>query len=108
MSICPGEDDIICFTDKSSGGWEKDETSKPPALMATLLSLLCNCSAKNNNLVIPFLQAIHCELLQPGQRWKSGTLRLKLEFIPDEAEEQEALLLLPSQENSVQEIVDVD
>jgi len=97
MSIYPDDKDVIGFTNSSEPYWA-DDVYKPQQLMKTLLSLLSSLS-NNTSYVIPFFKSINCELLQPGGKWITGSLRLRLEFIPDELDEQEAQLLLPPSEN---------
>lgn len=37
-----------------------------------------------------FLDGLECELLSPGDVWKKGRVKLRLEFCPDEVEQQDS------------------
>jgi hypothetical protein len=50
-----------------------------------------------------FYRGVKGDVLRPGEGWLTGTVRVRLEFIPDEPEEedeQEAVLLRPAKPES--------
>ncbi|WP_107669230.1 KGK domain-containing protein [Cyanothece sp. BG0011] len=53
-----------------------------------LMSLISQIARIPSNGSDWFHKGISCELLQPGENWKKGTVKIKLqlEFIPDEPE----------------------
>lgn len=48
-----------------------------------------------------FIDGIECELLSPGQNWKKGKVRLRLEFTPDTLEVEDNSYNLGDEEETV-------
>jgi len=48
-----------------------------------------------------FIEGIDCEVLSPGKNWRKGKVRLRLEFTPDQPEEEDQSDFLGSVEETV-------